>query len=83
MAIVAYQKPIQLSTNAISNIITTGISMVFKDDHEKNCECNHIGLMQMSDVEFLDKVSGATLIFDAPNNQFILEPIPVIDGGGF
>ena len=84
MKTVAHQKLIKLSTNTISDIITTGISIIPKEyfdiDHSKH---KHMSLMEMSDIVFLDEVSGATLIFDAQSNQFILEPIPVIDGGSF
>jgi hypothetical protein len=84
METVAHQKSIHLSSNTISDIITTGTFTINKDhlDNPK-CEFEHLSLMNMSDIEFLNKISGATLVFDASINRFVLEPIPFINGGSF
>jgi hypothetical protein len=87
MATVAHQKQIKLSSNTISDIITTGISIIQKGysccNNYSNSDTDDLSLSQMSDIIFLDKVSGATLVYDAFLDKFILETIPSINAGSF
>lgn len=83
--IVAQKKSIQLSTNAISGIVTTSIPIVLKNNSILSPiePIPPTTLTQMTDIDFFNGVDGATLIYNQKNNQFILEPIPFIDGGQF
>ena len=87
MATVAHQKQIILSSNTISDIITTGISIIPKGysccNNYSNSDTDNLSLSQMSDIVFLDKTSGATLVYDAFIDKFILEIIPFVDAGSF
>ena len=68
--VVSRKRTIQVSANATAGIIDTSTPVILKNT---NISSNITRLDALNDVDATGEVSGATLVYDAGNDKYIVQ----------
>ena len=84
--VVSRKRTIQVSANATAGIIDTSTPVILKNT---GISSNITRLDALNDVDATGEVSGATLVYDAGNDKYIVQKLDLtnvtgnLDGGTF
>jgi hypothetical protein len=84
--VVSRKRTIQVSANATAGIIDTSTPVILKNT---GVSSNITRLDALNDVDATGEVSGATLVYDAGNDKYIVQKLDLtnvtgnLDGGTF
>jgi hypothetical protein len=87
--IVARKRNIQVSANATSGIIDTSVPVVLKNNPVLNSSGGATRLDGLTDVVATTETDGATLVYDAGSDKYIVKKLDLadvtgdLDGGEF
>ena len=87
--IVARKRTIQVSTNATSGVIDSTNPVVLKPISVLTSSASNSRLDHLQDVNASHEIDGATLVYDAGNDTYVVklldlaEVTGVLDGGNF
>jgi hypothetical protein len=83
--VVARQRNIQVSTNATGGIIQTTVPVTLQSVPTLSSANTRLKLEDLIDVDVGSEVEGATLVYHANTDSFVIEPATIdkIDGGTF
>jgi hypothetical protein len=85
--VVSRKRTIQVSANATAGIIDTSTPVILKNS--SGVSSNITRLDALNDVDATGEVSGATLVYDAGNDKYIVQKLDLtnvtgnLDGGTF
>ena len=78
--VVAKTKTIKVSSNATAGIINTSVPVVLKNNPTIISGGGGVSSVEnLLDVNVVSKITGATLVYDAGTNTYLIEPLNFSD----
>ena len=77
--VVAKTKTIKVSSNATAGIINTSVPVVLKNNPTIISGGGVSSVENLLDVNVVSKITGATLVYDAGTNTYLIEPLNFSD----
>ena len=77
--VVAKTKKIKVSSNATAGIINTSVPVVLKNNPTIISGGGVSSVENLLDVNVVSKITGATLVYDAGTNTYLIEPLNFSD----